>query len=656
MKILNKMGRRRKRQSFSIIFLLTFFTPISLVFHTSSRGSIVTLVNSSNEQNTDQKLSLLDQNLTNNFITFSTFIGGGDQDTAFSSFVDAYGNIYVAGLTYSTDFPTKGENVDRTYNGGFVHHGWDSGGDGFISKFNSEGELIFSTYLGGGSGEYVTSMFVDLDENVYLTGLSGFNNDQWIDSPDFPIVGVKPNSNFESSGWVFLSKLDKSGSLVFSTLFGGSEVLTYSRYQKDRSIFVDHNKNIYIGGSVEYSNTSTFPIIGDYSTSTRATHRAPFITKFNSTGVIQYSKYIAGGLENERGAGVNAIYGDKIGNIYAVGHYTSSYDGNSSIFISKFDPDGALLFLKMDQSIDREPKYPDSMCVDENHNIYISGDTWGENRKDAFVSKFDNSGNLIFSSYLGGSVPISEEGWGSLAHESAHSVVVDPQENIYVTGETSSTDFPIIGENSNNVHNGDVDIFLSKFGWSGELVFSTLIGGNEFDVSNSIFLDNYGDIYLVGHTSSPDFPIIGTNANSTFGGDSEAFLMKINCSIGLCGPSFDRAITETNEELALPWVEENIVPLAIISLSTFGLGGLVYYTSIRSTGVESAAINDATKNTVKRIFNGNTSKYLLVAGNIFGEKKYGSATKIPQELFNYKLLLHPTRIAMMKVLIDNPLM
>ena len=140
---------------------------------------------------------------------FAALLGGSGQDFATSVASDAQGNVYVAGLTYSPDFPVTAEAVQTRFGGTC---------DAFVAKLGPDGKVIWSTYLGGILDDWATGVALDSAGNVLVTGYTRSGN--------FPLVNpVKStlNSSNADDYDAFVAKLDPSGSkLLYSTFLGGA--------------------------------------------------------------------------------------------------------------------------------------------------------------------------------------------------------------------------------------------------------------------------------------------------------------------------------------------------------------------------------------------------------------------------------------------------
>ena len=217
-----------------------------------------------------------------------------------------------------------------------------------------------------------------------------------------------------------------------------------------------------------------------------------------------------------------------------IGAYDTSYGGDRDAFVSKLNSDLTNLLASTFLG-GSERDHGGAIAIDQNGNIYAAGhtdssdfpittgayDTSYGGYGDAFVSKLNSDlTNLLASTYLGGS---SDE-WGN-------SIVLDPDGNVFLAGDTESSDFPSTPSAYDISFNGvNSDTFVSKLNSDlTNLLSSTYLGGTFDEWGNSIATDSSGNIYLAGETNSSDFPTT-TNAYDTSynGGYGDAFISKLN--------------------------------------------------------------------------------------------------------------------------------
>ena len=445
-------------------------------------------------------------NSTEYNLSLSTFFGGTSDSTGQAIAVDSAGNIYIAGDVYGSDFPVK-----NAYN---TTYGGNGKADCFIAKFDSSRSLVFSTYLGGSSADYLMGMALDELGNIYVMGRTA--------STDFPTKNAF-NDTFGGGYDVFLSKFSPNGALDFSTYFGGSST--------DYGLGIDVNSSgaIFITGK---TISQDFPIKNAYN-ATFGGGWDIFVSSFDSTGILLASTFI-GGNANDEG---DSITFDEGGNWYLTGStqspnfptkqaFNDTFSGNNQLdaFVSKFDSSNQMVFSTYiggnvsDAGTD--------LVSDSQGNVYVVGHTTSANfptknaydstygggaTYDTFLTKFTSVGDLVYSTFLGGT-----------DNDYIPTVSLDNNSNIYIVGSTYSADFPI-KNGIQDIFGGISDLFVTKFNSTENLIFSSFLGGTSIDLPHASTIDQSGNIYVTGRTQSADFPV--ENAiNSTFGGNSENFI------------------------------------------------------------------------------------------------------------------------------------
>ena len=461
-------------------------------------------------------------------LTFSTYLGGSNDDYGGGIAVDSSGNVYVTGQTISTDFPTASP-LQSSCSGGCTSNFYDA----FVTKLNAAGNaLVYSTYLGGSNYELPAGIVVDGSGNAYVTGTTF--------STDFPTAHPF-QASLRGQACAFVTKLNAAGSaLVYSTYLGGG--ITWSgssSVDQAHAIAVDGSGNAYVTGQTFSSN---FPTVNPFQ-ATNGSDNA-FVTKFNAAGsALVYSTYLGGTHQGEVGSGIAV---DSAGNAYVTGNTSSTNfpvaspvqasfgGGYGDAFITKFNAAGSALVYSTylggshgDQS--------SAIAVDSSGNAYVTGLTYSADfptanplqahcgtctgsSATAFVTKLNAAGNaFIFSTYLGGST--QEYGFG---------IAADVAGNAYVTGSTDSADFPTVNAIQPallSTENG----FVTEFNPSGSaLIYSTYLGGsNNYDRGTGITVDSSGNAYVVGGTNSTDFPLANALQSVNAGGN-DVFVAKIN--------------------------------------------------------------------------------------------------------------------------------
>lgn len=458
-------------------------------------------------------------------LVYSTYLGGSGDDLGSSIAVDGSNNVYVAGTTSSLNFPTHGPAFPNT--AGLA--------DIFVTKFDSTGgNIVYSTYIGGAGLDRADGLAIDSSGNAYVVGRVGDA------SIDFPTTAGSLATTYRGGdfdGVVF--KLNTLGNaLIYSTFLGGED------NDSAEGIAVDLSGSAYVTGG---TRSSGFPVTSSAFQSFRAGDTDAYFTKLNSSGsAVLYSTLLGGG-NTDRGSGV-AI--DSSGNAYVAG-YSASPDfptqnafqgfsgGSFDAFIAKIDTNASgaasLQFSTYLGGIGDDKAF--GIAIDSGaNNVYVVGQTSSNNLPllspaqpafggsfDAFIAKISSTGAKVYATYLGGTG--DDRGTG---------IAVNNAGAAYVTGFTSSTNFPTVTP-LQVANGGGFDAFIAKLNPAGNaFLYSTYLGGsaNESNTSavtstNPIALDASSDAYITGFTSSTNFPTTAPLQPAN-GGNQDAFVAKIS--------------------------------------------------------------------------------------------------------------------------------
>jgi hypothetical protein len=511
-------------------------------------------------------------------LSYSTFLGGSGLDGGADIALDTAGNIYLTGETYSTDFPT--DDPLQGACGGCSHGGVTV----FVAKLNPAGSaLVYSTYLGGSRGDVGGGIAVDTWGHAYVTGVTDS-----LDFPTFKPFQARCGSCGQYTENAFVAKLSYAGNaLVYSTYLGGNG------QDSGSAIAVDAAGNAYVTGMTTSSN---FPLANPLQPNFTDGGYDAFVAKLNPAGsALVYSTYL-GGSDNDWASGIAL---DGAGNVYVAGS-TESHDFPTAnplqsacggffcfdAFVAKLNPAGSALVYSTYLG-GSDVDYGSGIAVDGAGNAYVTGATCSTDfptnnpfqpsfdggNYDVYVAKLNPAGDtLVYSTYLGGS-----------GDDEAFAIAVDAAGHAYVTGLTSSTDFPTAnpfqGTCDDNCSSGQtVDAFVAELGPSGNaLVYSTYLGGSNGDAGSRIAVDKAGNAYVVGSTGSPDFPTVNAfqgTCDVCSGRSDDAFVAKISPSVVSLSPASLTFGTLTVGVTSAPQTETvtNTGP-ANLTISTVTIGG-----------------------------------------------------------------------------------
>jgi Abnormal spindle-like microcephaly-assoc'd, ASPM-SPD-2-Hydin/Beta-propeller repeat len=453
-------------------------------------------------------------------LSYSTYLGGSREDSGYNLTTDSSGNAYVVGITTSVNFPTQ--NPFQSTN-----QGRD---DLFVAKLNPTGSaLVFSTYLGGTGVDFGFFVAVDPAGDVYLTGRAG--------SKDFPTtLGAFQTTNTGHTN-AFVTKLNSTGSaLVYSTFLGGNSD------DQINVIAVGASGDAYVAGWTTSPNFPTTP--GAFQTTYGGSTDA-FVTELNAAGsALVYSTFLGGGSSDNRAFGIAL---NTNGDAYVAGWtssttfpttagaYQTTLHGTTNGFIAELNSTGSALVYSTYLG-GSGTDIPWGLALDPSGNACVAGQTTspdfptttgtfqtscglGCSVNGAFVSKLNPTGSgLVYSSFLGGS-----------GEQEAYAITVDTAGDVYVTGRTNSTDFPLTPGAFQTANNGYFDAFVTEVNPAGSsLIYSTYIGGSRTETGLGIAVDVSGNAYITGRTASTDFPTTaGSIQTQMVGGANDAFVTKL---------------------------------------------------------------------------------------------------------------------------------
>jgi hypothetical protein len=336
--------------------------------------------------------------------------------------------------------------------------------------------LVWATYYGGSGTDEFNSIGIDSQDNIYITGLT-------YASPDFPTQQLpgaywqETNAGGEDED-AFILKFNSQGVRQWATYYGGTGSDIFY------SVCLDSQDNIVLSGCTTSPDFPTQQLEGAYWQTGNPVAWDICVVKFNNQGVRLWATYYSG-------------------------------SGND---------------------------YGRSMCIDSQDNVYITGETdshdlplkqltgayWQPDNtspgsSDSYIIRFNNQGALVWATY-----------YGSSNEDRGYCIRTDSQDNVYMTGFTYATDFPVQqlpGAYWQGTNGGNTDAFLLKFNNQGVRQWATYYGGTSHEIGYAIGIDKEDNVYFSGTTSSIDFPVQQSNeafwqANNA-GGD-DVFILKFN--------------------------------------------------------------------------------------------------------------------------------
>ncbi len=389
-------------------------------------------------------------------LLYSTYLGGSEQQAGDGIAVDPSGDAYVGGFTASTDFPTTSGVPQTNLNGT---------NNGFAAKLNSSGSLIYPTYLGGSGNGAVWAIAIDGSGEAYLTG--------WAGAGLTITTGAYQTTYAGTGGISYLTKLNASGTGVLYSTYLGATGQAYCK-----GIAVDGNGNAYLGGM---ANDPAFP-------TSPGAFQAAGLNGANDDGFV--AKIIPAGKGSADLAYCTMLGGNDTDQIYGItvdnnldayvtgqtystnfpttsGAFQTTYPSSQSAFVTKLNSTGTSLIYST--YLGSGGTFGSAITLDPNGDAYVTGMTgsgfpttpgcyqptyYGEPTEfNVFLTEFNPAGTALnYSTYLGGNT--DDRGFG---------IALDSVGNVYLVGETESTNFPTTSGAPQTLLTGTEDAFVAKF-------------------------------------------------------------------------------------------------------------------------------------------------------------------------------------------------
>lgn len=498
----------------------------------------------------------------------STFLGGNNEDYIRNIVTDSQGNAIVTGYTLSTNFPVINSYQDTFAGGSDDIHG--VGGDAIVAKFDSDWELLWSTYLGGSSQDGGLYVRTDTADNVIVLGLTN--------SVDFPTTEEASQPGHGGNYDLFVTKFASNGSIMYSSYLGTAGGEGLSGFE------IASSGNLIISGS---TSSADFPVTTTADQPSFGGEMDGFVIQLSANcSSLLYGTFLGG----NRPDGVGALAIDAQDNIAVTG-FTVSLDfpltenayqdtihgtqAERDLFVAKYTASGQLVYATSFGGSHMDDSF--GITLDSSGNIIFSGRTWSSDfptanayqenysgvEVDGFVSKLSADGQeLIFSSYFGGS------GWDTLHH-----VAVDSANNIITSGIAGPDGFPSI-DPFQEEHRGVVDVVAILLSPEGQPLFSSFLGGIAADHPWNQYLSN-DHLYIVGTTSSSDFLVTSTAYQRTYRGNQDGFIFRFDITAYLAAERSDTSDTSENGINSTLETNSDEVSISLFSLA-FSIGIIMF--------------------------------------------------------------------------------
>lgn len=418
-------------------------------------------------------------------LRYATYLGGTSWEHARDIYTDAAGFTYVVGGTGSSNFAGAsnfpGTNI---YNAGQPNSAGDGafgGCDVFITKMSPSGQVLWTKYMGGANYDRAYALELDAAGNIYIAGRAG-RGFPMVNAIQSTFSGTSGPSNYGDQN-AFVAKLNSAGDVLWSTYIGTGELA--------RDIAIDAAGDIYVPLVLSTASSRTAFNTPALSAFQGKFFNSPPTTNTNDVGLVKL-----------RGDGSGVVWARWIGG-------TGSEVTNPSIRVNAA---GEAHLLCSTTSTNASLPAVGSGVQTNNGGA-----------EDSYLAKVSADGaSVIYGTYLGGT--------GSEAHET-HSLALDAAGNAVVAIHTGSTNFPISPGAVNSPTHGGNDIAVAKFDGYGVRVLSAVVGGSGGENPDGVYVDASGRVFLSFETSSTNFPVTPGAFDLTANGSNDGGFLVLSADL-----------------------------------------------------------------------------------------------------------------------------